>query len=78
MFITGGSRELGRNADFRTFGTSVVETPQVSGDSIVYLVSQKADWLGGRYVNCLWDLPQLLTMKEGIVTRDKLNPRFIY
>lgn len=50
-----------------------VETPELSADSVVYLVSQKCEWLGGRYVNCTWDLPELMGKKDEIVAGDKLK-----
>ncbi|KAK4464468.1 putative 2-(R)-hydroxypropyl-CoM dehydrogenase [Cladorrhinum samala] len=53
-----------------------VETPELSGDSIAYLVSQKREWLGGRYINCTWDLPELLAKKNEIVAGDKLKTKF--
>jgi len=31
-----------------------VETPQLSGDTIVFLTKEKREWLGGRYINCTW------------------------
>ncbi|KAL8989474.1 MAG: hypothetical protein Q9169_008353 [Polycauliona sp. 2 TL-2023] len=53
-----------------------VDTPSLSADTIVYLVSQKRAWLGGRYVNCTWDMPELMRMEEEIVKEDKLKVHF--
>ena len=55
-----------------------VETPELSADSIVYLVSQGRDWLGGRYINCTWDLPELASKKDELVAGDKLKTQFVY
>ncbi|ERF72992.1 hypothetical protein EPUS_08849 [Endocarpon pusillum Z07020] len=55
-----------------------VETPELSADSIVYLTSEKRDWLGGRYINCTWDLPELMAKKDEIVKDDKLKVRLVY
>ncbi|KAK4697078.1 hypothetical protein P7C71_g945, partial [Lecanoromycetidae sp. Uapishka_2] len=55
-----------------------VETPELSADSIVYLTSEKRDWLGGRYVNCTWDLPELMAKKDEILREDKLKVRLVY
>ncbi len=55
-----------------------VETPELSADSITYLVSQRRDWLGGRYVNCTWDLPELMAKEDELVKGDKLKTRFVY
>ncbi|KAI3336011.1 putative short-chain type dehydrogenase [Ustulina deusta] len=52
-----------------------VETPELAADSIVYLTAEKRDWLGGRYVNVTWDLPELVGMKDDIVKGDKLKVR---
>lgn len=55
-----------------------VETPELSADSIVYLTSEKRDWLGGRYINCTWDLPELMAKKDEILREDKLKVRLVY
>lgn len=55
-----------------------VETPELSADSIVYLVSRKRDWLGGRYINCTWDLPELMSKEAEITRGDKLKTKFDY
>ncbi|KAI1375691.1 PLC-like phosphodiesterase [Hypoxylon crocopeplum] len=52
-----------------------VETPELSADSLVYLTSQKRDWLGGRYINVTWDLPELMEKEDEIVKGDKLKVR---
>jgi len=53
-----------------------VETPELSGDSVAFLVSKRRDWLGGRYINCTWDLPELMLKEEAIVKGDKLKTKF--
>lgn len=55
-----------------------VETPELSAESIVYLVSQRRDWLGGRYINCTWDLPELMSKEDELVAGDKLKTQFVY
>ncbi|KAI0170738.1 hypothetical protein BJ166DRAFT_203161 [Pestalotiopsis sp. NC0098] len=54
-----------------------VDTPELSADSLVYLTSEKRDWLAGRYVNSFWDLPQLMAKKDEIVSGDKLKVRLV-
>ncbi|KAF2234821.1 NAD(P)-binding protein [Viridothelium virens] len=54
-----------------------VETAELSADSLVYLTSEKRDWLAGRYINCTWDLPKLMAKKEEIVKDDKLKVRMV-
>ncbi|KAM0425852.1 hypothetical protein ACHAPT_008790 [Fusarium lateritium] len=51
------------------------DTPELAGDSIVYLTSEKRDWLAGRYINVTWDLPELMGKKEWIIAGDKLKVR---
>ncbi|KAG2417939.1 hypothetical protein HFD88_001038 [Aspergillus terreus] len=53
-----------------------VETPELSGDSVVFLVSKRRQWLGGRYINCTWDLPELMYKEAEIVRGDKLKTKF--
>ncbi|KAI0204888.1 NAD(P)-binding protein [Astrocystis sublimbata] len=50
-----------------------VETPELAGDSVVYLTKERRGWLGGRYVNVTWDLPELVGMKDDIVKENKLT-----
>jgi hypothetical protein len=50
-----------------------VETPELSADSVVFLTREKREWLGGRYVNVTWDMPELIGMKDRIVEGDKLK-----
>ncbi|KAF5572253.1 short-chain type dehydrogenase [Fusarium pseudoanthophilum] len=49
------------------------DKPELAGDSIVYLTSEKRDWLAGRYINVTWDLPELMEKKEWIVQGDRLK-----
>ncbi|KAM5341953.1 hypothetical protein ACJ41O_014984 [Fusarium nematophilum] len=51
------------------------DTPELAGDSVVYLTSEKRDWLAGRYINAMWDLPELMGKKEWIVAEDKLKAK---
>lgn len=54
-----------------------METPDLSADTIVYLTKEKREWLAGRYINCTWDMPQLMAMEEDIVSNDKLKVRLV-
>ena len=49
------------------------ETNELPADTIVWLTSQKRKWLNGRYVNCTWDMPQLLEKEGSIVQGDRLR-----
>lgn len=54
-----------------------VDTPEISADTIVYLAAEKRQWLSGRYINCTWDMPELLAQEEDIVRGDKLKVRMV-
>ncbi|OTA56462.1 NAD(P)-binding protein [Hypoxylon sp. EC38] len=54
-----------------------VDTAELSADSLVYLTSQKRDWLAGRYINVTWDLPELMDKEDEIVRGDKLKVRLV-
>ncbi|KAI1661078.1 NAD(P)-binding protein [Daldinia decipiens] len=54
-----------------------VETSELSADSLVYLTSERRDWLAGRYINVTWDLPELMEKKDEIVKGDKLKVRLV-
>lgn len=58
-------------------GAVFVDTPQISADTIVYLAAEKRQWLSGRYINCTWDMPELLAQEEEIVKGDKLKVRIV-
>lgn len=53
--------------------TVLTDTPELAGDTIVYLTQKKQDWLAGRYISCTWDMPELLAKKDDIVKRDILK-----
>ncbi|KAI0521309.1 putative short-chain type dehydrogenase [Xylaria bambusicola] len=54
-----------------------VDTAELTGDSVVYLSKEKRQWLGGRYVNVTWDLPELMEKKDEIVKGDKLKVQLV-
>lgn len=49
------------------------ETPDLPADTITYLTRVRRPWLAGRYVNCTWDMPELMAKEEAIVKGDKLK-----
>ncbi|KAK7708040.1 hypothetical protein SLS64_006862 [Diaporthe eres] len=61
----------------KTMSQIFVDTPQISADTIVYLTAEKRQWLSGRYINCTWDMPELLAQEEEIVKGDKLKVRIV-
>ena len=55
--------------------TVLTDTPELAGDTIVYLTQKKQDWLAGRYLSCTWDMPEFFAKKDDIVKRDILKFR---
>ena len=51
------------------------DTAELSSDSVVWLTSERRDWLAGRYVSVNWDLEELLGKKDKIVEGDLLKVR---
>ena len=75
-YINGGLRD--KVVTMINLNVVFVDTPELSADSIVYLTSEKRAWLGGRYLNCTWDLPELMAKQDEIVKEDKLKVRLVY
>lgn len=49
----------------------------VAGDTIAWLASEQRDWLGGRYLSCVWDMEELVREKESIVAEDRFKLRML-
>lgn len=49
---------------------SLIDTPGLFADSIVWLAHKRREWLAGRFVNACWDLGELEGKKEDVVARD--------
>jgi NAD(P)-dependent dehydrogenase (short-subunit alcohol dehydrogenase family) len=47
------------------------------GAFLVWLVKEKRDWLSGRYLSANWDVEELESKKESIVSEDKLKMRMV-
>jgi hypothetical protein len=54
------------------------DTPMVAADTITFLTQGRRLWLTGRYVNCQWDMPELLARENEIVEGDKLKMRMAF
>ena len=55
-----------------------IETPELAADTVVFLTSGEKRWLGGRYVNVTWDMPELMAKEKEIVQGDKLKVRLVW
>ncbi|KAI6845561.1 hypothetical protein KC352_g26065 [Hortaea werneckii] len=53
----------------------LIDTPQLSADSIVWLSAERREWLQGRYVSVTWDMAELLEKREKIEDEDLLKVR---
>lgn len=53
----------------------LTDTPQLVADTLVFLTSERREWLRGRYVDSRWDMQELLAKREEIENRDLLKIR---
>lgn len=52
-----------------------VDTPEMAGDSLVWLAGGRREWLAGRYVSSNWDVGELEGRREEILKADLLKVR---
>ena len=55
----------------------LIDTPEVAAHTILWLVKEHREWLGGRYISCQWDVDTLLAKKQEIVDGDKLKVKMV-
>jgi hypothetical protein len=55
----------------------LIDKPELAGDALCFLTSERRDWLAGRYISCNWDMPEFLSQEEEIVQGDKLKMRIV-
>ena len=53
----------------------LVDSPEISGDTLTWLGSERRQWLSGRYVSANWDMEELSKKREEIVKADLLKVR---
>jgi NAD(P)-dependent dehydrogenase (short-subunit alcohol dehydrogenase family) len=63
--ITEGQPEHIRN--------KLPDKPEIAGDTIVWLAAKRREWLGGRYVGCVWDMEELEQKREEVLNGDLLK-----
>ncbi|KIW07309.1 uncharacterized protein PV09_02159 [Verruconis gallopava] len=51
------------------------DRPELAGDFLVKLVSERREWLAGRYLSVNWDWNELMAKKEVIMDEDLLKVR---
>ena len=68
--------ELGFNLPANAH-SSLVDTPELAADTIVWLTQEKRMWLAARYLSATWDMPEIMSRKDEIVEGDKLKVRLV-
>lgn len=53
----------------------LIDSPELAGDSLVWLSEGRKAWLNGRYVSCTWDMGELVAMRGEIEEGDLLKVR---
>ena len=66
--------ELAMNLPQEVHG-SLNDTPELCGDTMVWLTKERRDWLKGRYLSVTWDMKELEAVKDEIVAKDLLKMR---
>ncbi|KAH8158436.1 hypothetical protein CIB48_g9814 [Xylaria polymorpha] len=51
------------------------DTPELAGDTMVWLAKERREWLSGRFVSVTWDMRELEQKREEIVSKDLLKMR---
>lgn len=55
----------------------MIDPPELAADTISWLTQERQQWLNGRYISAVWDMPELFARKEEIVAADKLKVRLV-
>jgi hypothetical protein len=53
------------------------DTAELTGGFAVWLTAKKREWLSGRYAAAPWDVMKFESMKEEIVSGDKLMVKMV-
>lgn len=57
-----------------TFGVAVfADTPELHGTTLAFLTYEKRPWVGGRFINVTWDMPELIAKSRTIVKENRLR-----
>ncbi|KAK3312980.1 hypothetical protein B0H66DRAFT_584782 [Apodospora peruviana] len=72
----GVATELGKMMP-EAYHQFLIDSPELAGDSMVWLGAQRREWLAGRYVHVNWDVEELEARKEEIVEKDLLKFRLV-
>jgi hypothetical protein len=55
----------------------LIDTAELPGGFVVWLTATPRTWLAGRYVSATWDVEKLGSMKDEIVSGDKLKVKMV-
>jgi NAD(P)-dependent dehydrogenase (short-subunit alcohol dehydrogenase family) len=69
--------ELAENMPNETH-SALTDDPRVAGDTIAWLAAERREWLGGRYVSCLWDMEEFVGKKDEVLEKDGLKMRMVF
>jgi NAD(P)-dependent dehydrogenase (short-subunit alcohol dehydrogenase family) len=53
------------------------DSPELAASTVVWLSSERRDWLSGRYLSVTWDMQELDARREEIIKNDKLKVRLV-
>ncbi|KAJ3053520.1 hypothetical protein HK097_004114 [Rhizophlyctis rosea] len=62
--------ELGKECVPEELHHLFTDSPELMGGFSVWLGSGKVDWAKGRYLECKWDVDEILAVKEKVVSSD--------
>lgn len=72
----GVMTELARNMPKETHHM-LQDTPELGGETFVWLTSERREWLRGRYVSVNWDMEEFLAIKQRVEDGDLLKARVV-
>lgn len=56
---------------------ALTDDPALCGGVLTWLTRERREWLSGRYISATWDVEELESMKDDIVSNDKLKMRMV-
>lgn len=58
--------------------SALTDDPRLAGETIAWLAAERREWLGGRYISCLWDMEEFMDKKDEVVSGEKLKMRMVF
>jgi hypothetical protein len=55
----------------------LMDTAELSADSLCWMTSERREWFAGRYLSCNWDMEEFMAKKDEIVKGDMLKFRMV-